>query len=101
MSLINLSETASALPQAWSSLTLAKLGLTNFKILRMDEQEYADESHAYAEMLLVVDGQLNLTIDNQRTVVKTGEAYLIPAHTSHSVAHGSFGTLLILDSVEP
>ncbi|AXF86044.1 hypothetical protein DTO96_101785 [Ephemeroptericola cinctiostellae] len=101
MSVINLSQTASTLPQAWSSVTLANIGNTNFKILRMDEQEYAAESHSHAEILLVVDGQLNLAIDNQSVVVRTGEAYMVPANTPHSVAHGSFGTLLIFDSVEP
>lgn len=101
MSVIHLSQTANALPQAWSSVTLAHLGHTNVKILRMDEQEYADESHPYTELLLVVNGQLNLLIHDQLTVVKTGEAYMVSPNTSHSVAHGSFGTLLIVDSVEP
>ena len=100
MNAINLIETAKTLPKAWSSMVLATLGGTNFKILRMDEQAYVNESHSYDEVLLVIDGQLNLTINDQLMSVKSGEAYTVPANTPHAVTHGSFGTLLILDSTE-
>ncbi|MGB5108762.1 MAG: cupin domain-containing protein [Formosimonas sp.] len=93
----NLINIAADLPQAWSSSILANVGNANFKVLRMDEREYADESHPYVEVLLVLDGQLNLLIDQQLIVVQSGESYTIPAHTPHAVTQGSFGTLVILD----
>lgn len=94
---IKLNDIAAQLPQAWSSTVLTQVGHANFKVLRMDEREYANETHPYEEVLLVIDGQLNLVIDNQLIVVKTGESYTVQPNTPHAVAQGSFGTLVILD----
>ncbi len=101
MSLINLIDTAQALPQAWKSSVLSQLGNAQFKVLRMDEAAYAAEFHSFSEVLLVIDGQLNLMIDAQLITVKMGQAYIVPANKPHSVAQGSFGTLVILDGIEP
>lgn len=94
---LDLLEIAKNLPNAWSSTILGKMGNAQFKVLRMDGAAYPDERHSFSEVLLVLDGQLNLVIDGQTHVVKTGEAYIVPENTPHSVAQGSFGTLVILD----
>ena len=99
MSLINLTDTAQTLPHAWQSRVLSQFGNAQFKVLRMDDATYADESHSFSEVLLVIDGQLNLVINEQLIEVKTGQAYIVPANTPHSVAQGSFGTLVILDTL--
>lgn len=94
---LNLLEITKNLPSAWSSTILGKMGNAQFKVLRMDGAAYPDETHSFAEVLLVLDGQLNLVIDEQTLVVKAGEAFIVPENTPHSVAQGSFGTLVILD----
>lgn len=99
-SLVNLNDFAKKLPKAWSSTVLLKLGNVNFKVLRMDEGEYGDESHPYTEVFLVLDGLLRLVIDQQVISVKSGETYTVPPNTPHAVAKGSFGILIIFDPIE-
>ncbi len=97
MALVNLVNIANNLPHSWSSSVLGQVGHTQFKVLRMDESAYVDETHDFSEVLLVIEGQLNLIIHNETVMVKAGEAYIIPANTPHSVGVGSFGTLAIID----
>ena len=98
MSLINLSNAAQKCTRPWSSSVIAKIGNANFKVLQMNETAYPNEKHSFAEVLLVVNGQLNLMIDHQTIVVKTGEMYVVPPNTPHSVTSGSHGTLVIIDN---
>ncbi len=53
-----LTEVASQLPQAWSSRVLAQFGDARLKVVRMDDAAYPEESHNYAEGLLVLEGEL-------------------------------------------
>jgi quercetin dioxygenase-like cupin family protein len=89
--------TAAELPQAWKSTVLSRVGGANLKVLRMDGTAYPDETHDYPEGLLVIDGQLNLTIDDKLVVVRAGELFVVPAGVAHAVAPGSAGTLMIVD----
>ena len=98
MSLIALAETASHLPQSWTSRVLARFGDANLKVLRMDEAAYPDECHDYPEGLLVLDGQMLLEIGGAVVRVDAGHLYVVPAGVPHAVAAGSRGTLLILDT---
>ena len=98
MALIDLAETAGALPQAWQSRVLARFGNANFKVVRMDEAAYPDECHDYPEGLLVLDGQMLLEIGGEIVRVGAGELYVVPAGVPHAVAAGSRGLLVILDS---
>lgn len=98
MALIDLAETAGALPQAWQSQVLARFGHANFKVVRMDEAAYPDECHDYPEGLLVLDGQMLLEIGGEVVRVGAGELYVVPAGVPHGVAAGSRGVLVILDS---
>jgi mannose-6-phosphate isomerase-like protein (cupin superfamily) len=98
MSLIALTDTAGALPQAWASQVLARFGGANLKVLRMDASAYPDECHDYPEGLLVVEGEMLLEIDGAIVRVGAGELYVVPAGVPHAVAVGSRGTLVILDT---
>ena len=97
MSKINLNETAKALPHAWKSSIVGATGAGNFKVLRMDKTPYPDEQHDFSEALLVLEGQLNLSIDNSVVCVQAGEVFIVPSGVPHAVAAGSHGTLVIID----
>jgi mannose-6-phosphate isomerase-like protein (cupin superfamily) len=97
MPLIALTAIAAQLPQAWTSQIQTQLGSTRIKVLRMDGAAYPDETHHYAEGLLVMDGLMQLTVQGTPVTVAAGELYVVPANTPHAVAAGSYGTLVILD----
>ena len=97
MSHTNLNELAKQLPCAWKSTILAKIGNANLKVLRMDGTEYPDEIHDYPEGLLVLDGELKLTIEGIPVSISQGEIYVVPPGVSHGVQPGSSGTLVIFD----
>jgi quercetin dioxygenase-like cupin family protein len=97
MSLVDLKLTVAKV-EAWKSSILAKVGGANIKVMRMDGQPYPNESHDYLEGLLVVDGQLNLTIGVDAITVRAGEIFIVPVGVVHAVAPGSVGTLVIFDA---
>jgi len=97
MSLTNLISSAAALPDAWRSRVLARIGGANVTVLRMDGAAYDEECHPYDEGLLVLDGVMRLVIGGETIAVGAGELYVVPAGRPHAVAPGSHGTLVILD----
>lgn len=97
MSHHDLSDIATQLPDAWRSIVLARIGETQLKVTRMDGSPYEEETHTYAEGLLVIDGQLNLLVSGEPVTVRSGELYVVPLGVAHAVAEGSTGTLVILD----
>jgi mannose-6-phosphate isomerase-like protein (cupin superfamily) len=94
---VNLFELASALPGAWQSRLVGNAAGANFKVVRMDGRAYPEESHAFDEALLVLEGRMNLTFADQLVAVRSGEVYIVPAGVPHAVAEGSHGTLVIID----
>ncbi|GLR14846.1 hypothetical protein GCM10007907_36360 [Chitinimonas prasina] len=97
MNLINLLGCADSLPQAWQSSIMGRVGGANIKVLRMDDMAYPAETHDYAEALLVLEGQMRLSVDDALVEVGAGQLYLVPAGLPHAVAPGSQGTLVIID----
>lgn len=97
MSLVNL-KSAVAQSDAWKSIILARVGGAQLKVMRMDTAPYPDETHDYPEGLLVVDGQLNLTLGDASVTVRAGEVFIVPIGVAHAVAAGSHGTLVIFDT---
>ncbi|MFG2823472.1 cupin domain-containing protein [Kitasatospora sp. NPDC048365] len=100
MNVINLTETAAGLPEAWSSLLLGRVGTAGVKVLRMDGTPVAEESHDADEALLVLDGRMELVVDGTPVSVRAGELYLVAAGAVHAVAPGSRGTLVIVELPE-
>ena len=99
MQIIDLAQIAMSLPQAWHSAIVGAAGSANIKVLRMDAAEYPAEVHDYAEVLLVVEGCMNLDLSDQTVGVKAGQLIIVPPGTPHAVAPGSKGTLVIIDPV--
>ena len=100
MSKTNLRALSNMLPEAWRSKVVGRAADANVKVLRMDGTASGEEPHAYAEGLLVLDGELKLGIGGEIVTVSAGEIYIVPANTSHEVAAGSHGTLVIIDQDE-
>ena len=97
MSLLDLDLISKALPQAWKSTVLGRVGNSNIKVLRMDKMPSAAEVHDYTEGLLVISGQLLLDVDGEAISVGVGQIYLAEAGVPHTVLSGSHGTLVIID----
>ncbi|MFD3440323.1 cupin domain-containing protein [Streptomyces sp. NPDC058685] len=97
MSSINVVATAAALPAAWSSCTLGKVGAASVKVLRMDSSPVREEIHGADEVLLVLGGRLELLVEGTEVALETGEMYRVPAGARHAVGPGSHGTLLIVE----
>ncbi|MFE6750948.1 cupin domain-containing protein [Kitasatospora purpeofusca] len=100
MNPIDLSAAASALPEAWASQVLQQVGTAAVKVMRMDGRPLPVESHDNAEVLLVLDGCLELLVDGAEFTVGPGELHRIPARADHAVRPGSRGTLLIVEVPE-
>ncbi len=87
MNLINLKSAVAQL-DTWKSIVLARVAGANKKVLRMDGAPYPDESHDHPEGLLVVDGQLNLTVGSEAITVRAGEIYVVSVGVAHAAAPG-------------
>ncbi|MFH8407894.1 cupin domain-containing protein [Streptomyces sp. NPDC018019] len=98
MRAIDVRKAADALPDAWSSRSLGRVGATDVKVLRMNEAPGEEEVHGVAEALFVLDGRLELWVDGVAVSVGPGEVYLVPADTPHAVRAGSRGTLVIIEA---
>ena len=94
----DLNALAHGLPQAWKSQLLSGIGAARMRVLRMDGSAAPDERHTYPESLLVLDGRLRLTVEGCAVDVGAGQLCVIPAGTTHGVAPGSHGTLLIVEA---
>lgn len=67
MSLYDLRTEAQALPTPWRSRILGRVGATNLKVLRMDAHSVVEEVHVYDEGLLVIDGRLELSVQEKKS----------------------------------
>ena len=97
MPLLDFAALAGQLPDSWKSTRLGQVGPAQIKVLRMDEQAYEAETHAYNEGLLVINGLLRLSIGDEEIRVEAGQMYLVQAGIAHAVLAGSQGTLVIID----
>lgn len=92
----NLSAQAN-LSEPWRSRILSTFGTANFKVMRMSADAYPEETHQFAEGLLVIDGQMNLSVAGEAVAVSSGELYVVPQGVPHSVLPDSHGILVVLD----
>ncbi|MFH8345201.1 cupin domain-containing protein [Streptomyces sp. NPDC018045] len=100
MKVIDVRETADALPDAWDSRSLGQVGTARVKVLRMDGGPGEEETHGAVEALFVLDGRLELSVGGTAVSVGPGEMYLVPAGVVHAVRAGSRGTLVIFEGGE-
>ncbi|MCS3430011.1 cupin domain-containing protein [Klebsiella sp. BIGb0407] len=99
MSTGNLSLLAQAFPEVWQSRRLGEVGNAAIKLIKMGGEGIPDEHHAeFDELLVVIEGEMELVIDEHAVQLKTGDYYLIPRGAIHRVSPGSHGTLLLVDA---
>ncbi|MBD8162889.1 cupin domain-containing protein [Erwinia persicina] len=68
----------------------------------MGKEGIPEEVHEhFAELLVVIEGQMTLEIDRQAVVLKSGDYVVIPPGSPHRVLPGSSGTLLLVDAEAP
>ncbi|WP_455820780.1 cupin domain-containing protein [Pseudomonas cerasi] len=92
---------AAALPDEWRSVIISQIGQANVKLIRMGGEGIPDEVHEhFAELLVVIDGQMDLAVDGQVVALKSGDYFVIPPGSPHRVLPGSSGTLLLVDADE-
>lgn len=97
MSLLDLDSISKALPDAWRSTVVGRVGESTIKVLRMDEMPAEAEVHDYTEGLLVISGELLLGVEGEAISVRAGQLYLAEAGVPHAVLPGSHGALVIID----
>ncbi|MER5351672.1 cupin domain-containing protein [Kitasatospora sp. NPDC002551] len=98
MNPVDLYEAASALPAPWNSVALGRVGTAAVKVLRMDGRPLPVEVHDDAELLVVLDGRLELLVDGAEVTVGPGGLYRVAAGARHAVRPGSTGTLLLVEA---
>lgn len=94
---LDLAAIAAGLPDAWKSTAFAGISGARLKVLRMDSRAYAPEVHDHDEALLVLEGRMLLEVAGHPVPVEAGGIFVVPAGTTHGVAAGSHGTLLVVD----
>ncbi len=62
-----------------------------------DDRARPDETRCFDEVLLVLEGHMNLEIDTQVLSLRQGEVFVIPAGLPHLVDPSSDGTPVIID----
>ncbi|MFE2108206.1 cupin domain-containing protein [Kitasatospora sp. NPDC059463] len=97
MNPVDLYEAASALPTPWNSRALGRVGTAVVKVLRMDGRPLPAEVHEAAELLLVLDGKLELLVEGVELTVGPGELHRVAAGARHAVRPGSTGTLVVVE----
>ncbi|MFG3053386.1 cupin domain-containing protein [Kitasatospora sp. NPDC048239] len=98
MGAVRVSEAAAGLARAWCSQVLARVGSAEVKVLRMDAMPVEEEWHEQAEVLLVLDGRLELVVEGAVVPVGPGGLYVVEAGVRHAVGPGSRGTLVIVEA---
>lgn len=94
----NLTTLAADLPAVWRSTVLGSVGNANIKLIKMGGEGIPEESHAeFDELLVVIEGEMQLIVGERTLFLNAGDYYLIPAGAPHRVPPGSYGTLLLVD----
>ncbi|WNJ77440.1 cupin domain-containing protein [Cedecea neteri] len=98
MSTGSLPTLAGTLSDIWRSRLLGQVGRANIKLIKMGGEGIPNESHAgFAELLVVIEGQMTLVVNEKTFTLDAGDYYLVPKEAVHRVLPGSHGTLLLID----
>ncbi|WP_279046247.1 cupin domain-containing protein [Cedecea davisae] len=94
----SLTQMAFELTDIWKSQVLGKISGANIKLIKMGGEGIPVESHAgFDELLVVIEGEMDLQVGRETIRLKSGDFYLIPVGAEHRVLPGSHGTLLLVD----
>ncbi|MFZ4835137.1 cupin domain-containing protein [Rouxiella sp. Mn2063] len=97
-----LTSIAASLADEWISLAIGKIGGANIKVIKMGGEGIPDEVHPdFDELLVVIQGYMQLVVDNETFSLQEGEYFLVSQGSVHRVLPGSYGTLLLVDVDSP
>ncbi|HEV2675412.1 MAG TPA: cupin domain-containing protein [Aliidongia sp.] len=93
---------ARALGDGWPSDQLARIQGIGLKLFRVDPKGLPPESHpAYAEGLLMLDGEIMLVLGDVSIRLLGGDFQVIPAGVPHEILPGGRGAFLLVDPEPP
>jgi quercetin dioxygenase-like cupin family protein len=73
-------------PNSIVSKTIINRTTGNISILAIDTgEELAEKTSPFDTFIQIIEGKAQVVIDEDSTILKTGEGIIIPAHTSHNV----------------
>jgi quercetin dioxygenase-like cupin family protein len=73
-------------PNSVVTRTIIRKTTGNVSVVAIDTGEnLAEKISPFDTFVQIIDGDAELVIDEKLHILKTGEAIIIPAHTSHSV----------------
>ena len=74
-------------PNSVVTRTIIRKTTGNVSVVAIDTGEnLAEKISPFDTFVQIIDGNAEIVIGNKSHILKTGEAIIIPAHTSHSVA---------------
>jgi len=94
-----LGEVSGRLPErGWRSLNLGRVANTHVKVFRVDPAGLPDEIHpAWAEALIMLDGEIQMKLDGVRCTLKAGDCIRIPENVRHAILPGGHGAFVLVD----
>lgn len=93
-----LAELAQDLPGAWGRAVLGEVGGVRLKLFRTEGEGLPPEVHeAWAEALLMIEGELTLVLDGEDIRLTAGDLQLIPAGCVHAIRPGAKAAFLLFD----
>ncbi|WP_374469011.1 cupin domain-containing protein [Phenylobacterium sp.] len=94
---LKLARLARDLPGQWGRAVLGDVGGVRLKLFRTEGEGLAPEAHAWAEALLMVEGELTLVLDGEDVRLAAGDLQLIPAGCVHAIRPGATAAFLLFD----
>ena len=74
------------IPNSIVTKTIIRKTTGNVSVIAIDTGEsLAEKISPYDTFVQIIDGNAEIVIDEISNILRTGEAIIIPAHTSHSV----------------
>lgn len=94
---VNLVREAKQLP-TWSSRIFAQVGSANVKVEHVGPEAQEEETHDdFPEVLLMLEGRLELECAGARVSIGPGECFVVPQGAPHRVLPGGGGVVLIVN----
>jgi len=81
----------------WGKQVLGEIAGARLKLFRTDGVGLPPETHPWDEALLMVEGELTLTLDDVDVTLRAGDLQVIPAGCRHAIWPGSKSAFLLFD----
>ncbi len=68
-------------------------GFTPIKISDSPGYVYNEHSHPETKLLAILEGEMKVIVENEKTTLKKGDKLIIPGNTKHSAVIGKDGCI--------